>query len=105
MLSENNLDILVAPSTAPTFLIDHVYGDSYPGGTGAGWIAAIAGYPHITVPMGEVKGLPVGVSFMGRANDDKAVMALGYAFEQAGGQRITPRFIEAVEKRKGSGTK
>jgi len=67
MLAENNLDALVAPSTAPTFLIDHIYGDSYPGGTGAGWIAAIAGYPHITVPMGGYRGLPTGVSFMGKA--------------------------------------
>ena len=105
MLTDNNVDVLVAPSTAPTFLIDHIYGDTYPGGTGAGWIAAIAGYPHITVPMGDYKGLPVGVSFMGRANDDKAVMAVGHAYEQAGGIRITPRFVEAIEKREGSGIK
>lgn len=104
MISENELDALVAPSTAPTFLIDHVYGDSYPGGTGAGWIAAIAGYPHITVPMGSVKGLPVGVSFMGQGGDDKAIMAIGYAFEQAGGDRIIPGFINAIEELPETGT-
>lgn len=104
LMSENELDALVAPSTAPTFLIDHVYGDNYPGGTGAGWMAAIAGYPHITVPMGAVKGLPVGVSFMGRSGEDKDVMAIGYAFEQAGGERLTPRFIDAVETLPGTGT-
>jgi amidase len=98
IIGENNLDAVIAPSTAPTFLIDHVYGDSYPGGTGAGWMAAIAGYPHITVPMGEVKGLPVGVSFMGLAGQDKDIMAIGYAFEQAGGNRITPRFVDAIER-------
>lgn len=105
MLSENNVEVLVAPSTAPTFLIDHVYGDSYPGGTGAGWVAAIAGYPHITVPNGQVKGLPVGLSFMGSAGDDKTVMAIGYAFEQAGGQRVTPRFVNMIERLPGSGTR
>ncbi len=104
MMSENELNALVAPSTAPTFLIDHIYGDSYPGGTGAGWIAAIAGYPHITVPMGSVKGLPVGVSFMGQGGDDKAIMAIGYAFEQAGGNRITPGFIAAIEQLPETGT-
>ncbi|WP_416879337.1 amidase [Litorimonas sp.] len=104
MMSENDLDALVAPSTAPSFLIDHVYGDNYPGGTGAGWIAAIAGYPHITVPMGAVKGLPVGVSFMGQSGQDKEIMAIGYAFEQAGGERLTPGFISAVEQLPGSGT-
>ncbi|CAM3655238.1 amidase [Litorimonas haliclonae] len=104
MMSENELDALVAPSTAPTFLIDHVYGDNYPGGTGAGWIAAIAGYPHITVPMGSVKDLPVGVSFMGQGGDDKAIMAIGYAFEQAGGDRITPGFINAIEQLPKTGT-
>jgi len=93
----------VAPSTAPTFLIDHVYGDSYPGGTGAGWIAAIAGYPHITVPMGTVKGLPVGVSFMGQAGKDKSVMAAGYAYEQVSQKRVTPQFIPAIETLPNSG--
>ncbi len=104
IMSENVLDAVVAPSTAPTFLIDHVYGDSYPGGTGAGWMAAIAGYPHITVPMGDVKGLPVGVSFMGKANDDKAIMAIGYAFEQAGGKRVAPQFTDSIERLPNTGT-
>jgi len=99
MLSDNNVSFLVAPSTAPTFLVDHIYGDSYPGGTGAGWIAAIAGYPHITVPMGDVKGLPVGVSFMGAKDEDKAVMAIGYAYEQASQKFFTPKFESSVETR------
>ncbi len=99
LLADNKVDILLAPSTAPTFLIDHVYGDSYPGGTGAGWIAAIAGYPHITVPMGAVKGLPIGLSFMGKAGDDKQVMAAGYIYEQASQKRVTPTFMPSLEMR------
>lgn len=103
MMIENDLDVLVAPSTAPTFLIDHVYGDGFPSGTGAGWIAAIAGYPHITVPMGTVKNLPVGVSFMGQAGDDTSVMAIGYAYEQASQKRVIPQFIESIETLPNSG--
>ena len=54
--------------------------------------------------MGSVKGLPVGVSFMGQGGDDKAIMAIGYAFEQAGGNRITPGFIAAIEQLPETGT-
>jgi len=99
MMADNDVDFLMAPSTAPTFLVDHMYGDTYPGGTGAGWIAAIAGYPHITVPMGGYKGLPTGVSFMGTAGADKKVVAMGYAYEQASGElRITPTFRPSLEQ-------
>jgi len=99
MMTDNNVEFLMAPSTAPTFLVDHMYGDTYPGGTGAGWIAAIAGYPHITVPMGAYKGLPTGVSFMSTAGADKKVVAMGYAYELAsGGKRVTPSFRPSLEQ-------
>ena len=99
LMADNDVQFLMAPSTAPTFLIDHVYGDSYPGGTGAGWVAAIAGYPHITVPMGSYKGLPTGVSFMSTAGKDKEVVAMGYAYEQASGAlRVAPTFRPSLEQ-------
>lgn len=99
MMADNDVQFLMAPSTAPTFLIDHMYGDTYPGGTGAGWIAAVAGYPHITVPMGTYKGLPTGVSFMSTAGADKEVVAMGYAYEQAsGGLRVKPNFRPSLEQ-------
>jgi len=99
MMADNNVQFLMAPSTAPTFLVDHMYGDTYPGGTGAGWVAAIAGYPHITVPMGTYKGLPTGVSFMSTAGADKNVVAMGYAYEQAsGGKRVVPTFRPSLEQ-------
>ena len=99
MMADNKVDFLMAPSTAPTFLVDHIYGDSYPGGTGAGWIAAVAGYPHITVPMGTYKGLPTGLSFMSTAGADKKVVAMGYVYEQAsGGLRVTPSFRSSLEQ-------
>jgi len=99
MMTDNNVEFLMAPSTARTFLVDRMYGDTYPGGTGAGWIAAIAGYPHITVPMGAYKGLPTGVSFMSTAGADKKVVAMGYAYELAsGGKRVTPSFRPSLEQ-------
>ena len=101
MMADNDVQFLMAPSTAPTFLVDHMYGDTYPGGTGAGWIAAVAGYPHITVPMGAYKGLPTGVSFMSSAGADKKVVAMGHAYEQAsGGLRVTPTFRPSLEQAK-----
>lgn len=94
LLRENNVDVLVMPSRPPAFLIETVFGDQYPGGSvGAGWLAAIAGYPIITVPMGEVKGLPVGFGVMGKAWDDALVMKVGYAFEQATQKIVTPTFV------------
>ncbi len=67
---------------APAWFIDSVNADQSPGG-GAGGLAAVAGYPHLTVPMGGVRGLPVGLSFIGPAWSDARLLALGYAFEQA----------------------
>ena len=63
--------------------IDAVIGDQSPGRGGPTGYAAIAGYPHLTVPMGRVKGLPLGLSFVGTKWDDARVLALGYAYEQA----------------------
>ena len=60
----HKLDALIGPTVAAAWPIDAVHGDQYPGG-GGGYLAAMAGYPHLTVPMGQVKGLPVGLSFIG----------------------------------------
>ena len=79
-----DVDILVAPSLRPAFLIDPT-GDDYVGGVGLGWLAAIAGTPHLTVPMGQANGLPVGLSFFGAAWDDARVLAAGADYEAARG--------------------
>ncbi len=98
MLGENQLDLLVAPTGAPAFLIDPVFGDGFPGGnTGAGWLAAIAGYPHLTVPMGSIHALPVGISFMGAAGQDAEVLAAGYAYEIRSAKRVTPQFLPSAD--------
>jgi amidase len=96
MLAADHLDALVAPTMPPAWKIDAVNGDQI-GGGGAGNLAAVAGDPHLTVPMGAVKGLPVGLSFIGAAWSEAKLLGLGYAYEQASGVRLTPGFIPSVE--------
>ncbi|WP_242698665.1 amidase [Alteromonas sp. 5E99-2] len=96
LLKEHNVDVLMMPSRPAAFLIDPVYGDNYPGGSvGAGWLAAIAGYPIITVPMGSDKGLPLGVGFMSGAWNDAQVLQVGYAYEQGSKKIMTPTFAQS----------
>lgn len=80
---------LVGPTLGPAWLIDPVLRDRYVGG-GAGNAAAVAGYPHLTVPMGMVRGLPVGLSFIGPAWSEAELLALGYGYEQASKARVPP---------------
>ena len=78
----------MAPSNGPSWPTDLVSGDRYTGGNSS--VAAVAGVPSLTVPMGEVAGLPVGLSFIGRAWSEARLLALGYAFEQATRARRAP---------------
>jgi amidase len=87
----HRLAALVAPSGGPAFPIDLVNGDHYTG-TGSSTFAAVSGYPHVTVPAGQVFGLPIGMSFFGRAWSESRLIALAYAFEQATRQRRAPTF-------------
>jgi amidase len=98
MLREQNVAALVAPTRPAAWLIDTVHGDTSPGGGAAGTLAAVAGYPHLTVPMGEVRGLPVGLSFIGAKWDDARILALGYAYEQASHRRVEPRYLPSIEE-------
>lgn len=82
LLTEYEVDVLVAPTNNPAFIIDSVFGDNAPTGfIGIGYLAAIAGYPHITVPMASVRDLPVGFSIVGGQWQDATVLNVGYAFE------------------------
>jgi len=93
LLQQYAVDVLVMPSRPAAFMIDAVYGDNYPGGpVGAGWLAAIAGYPIINVPMGQEKGLPLGLAFTASAWQDALVLKVGHAYEQASRQIILPQF-------------
>lgn len=94
VLKENKLDALVAPSASPAWLTDFVRGDH--AGNGFSSAAAVAGYPHITVPAGFVSGLPCGISFVGTAWSDPQLIAIAYAFEQASKARRAPAFARSV---------
>ena len=94
-LAEHKLDALVAPTGGPAWLIDLVNGDSHAGGFTSP--AAVAGYPHVTVPMGEVSGLPVGLSFVGGAWSEPTLLRLAYAFEQATRHRRAPAFARTID--------
>jgi amidase len=89
------LDALVAPTTGPAWLTDHVNGDSSSGGSSTP--AAVAGYPHVTVPAGQVAGLPVGLSFFGRAWSEPTLIKLAYAYEQGTKHRRPPEFRATAE--------
>ncbi len=83
LLGSNHVALLIAPTEGPAWPIDHVMGERGLSGVGAGSLAAVAGYPHLTVPMGAVEGLPVGMSFIGTKWADAAVIQAGAAYERA----------------------
>lgn len=93
-LTEHKLDALIAPSSSPAWLTDFIRGDNSGGGFASP--AAVAGYPHITVPAGFVKGLPCGISFVGTAWSEARLIALAYAFEQATKHRKAPTFAKTL---------
>ncbi|HEY4216561.1 MAG TPA: amidase [Gemmatimonadaceae bacterium] len=95
-LTKYKLDAIVAPTQGPAALIDLVNGD--PGGGGSFTApAAVAGYPHVTVPMGFARGLPIGISFVGTAWSEATLLKLAYAFEQAGAARRAPTFAATAQ--------
>lgn len=83
LLADNNVQFLVVPTRGPAWVSDLVNGDNFNGSIGFGSPSAIAGYPHLTVPMGAIEGLPVGLSILGAKWDDHAVLKAGAAYEKA----------------------
>ncbi|RKH11464.1 amidase [Corallococcus sp. CA053C] len=97
VMNKHKLDALVAPTQAPAGPIDLVLGDHWLGSSSTP--AAVSGYPSITVPAGDVHGLPVGVSFFGRAWSEPVLLKLAYAYEQASHARRKPAFARSVDLR------
>jgi amidase len=95
VMDKNELEAIVGPSGGPAGPTDHIYGDRDSGG-GSSSPAAVAGYPNITVPAGQVQGMPVGISFFGRAWSEPVLLKLAFAFEQAIMARKAPTFLPTV---------
>ena len=87
-MDEHHLDALIAPTNGPAWMTDHVNGDNYQIGSSS--FAAVSGFPNITVPAGFVAGLPIGLSFIGRAFTEKDLIEMAHAFEQATHMRRPP---------------
>ncbi len=96
MLRSAGAQVLVEPTYAGAWLSDPVYGDQY-GGPSSSELPAIAGYPNLTVPMGLVKGLPVGLSFIATKNGEATVLGAGYAYEQRARARVAPRYLPQAD--------
>ena len=96
MLKSANAAILVQPTYGPAWLSDPVYGDQY-SGPSSSELPAIAGYPNLTVPMGLIRGLPVGISFIGQAWTDGDLLKAGYVYEQASKARRAPTYAASAE--------
>jgi amidase len=94
VLAEHRLDAIVTLTSGPAWLIDPLNGDTDTGGCSSP--AAIAGYPHITVPAGLYRGLPIGLSFFGAAWSEPTLLRLASGFEHIAGSRPIPQFMESV---------
>ena len=95
LLKTHNVDLIVGVTNGPAWISDLSKGDSY-NGPSVSQLPAVAGYPHLTVPMGAVDGLPIGISFIGRKWSDADILAAGYAYEQASRKRVTPTYRASV---------
>jgi amidase len=90
MMNTYNLDALMSPTGSPAWKTDLLLGDHFVGGSSS--LAAIAGYPAITVPMGFIENLPVDVTFFGRAWSEPVLIEIAYAYEQGTKHRKAPKF-------------
>lgn len=97
IMDEHELDAIIAPTGSPAWKTDWVNGDAYILGSSSP--AAISGYPNITVPMGFVEDLPVGISFFGRAWSEPLLLEIAYAYEQSTMHRKPPKFKQQIEER------
>ena len=97
LLADGKVEALVGPSTGPASVVDPINGSRSLGSYST--LPAVSGYPHLTVPMGQVTGLPVNISFIGPAWSEARLLAMGFAFEQATHARFDPVFLPNIAAR------
>jgi amidase len=94
VMAKHQLDALIAPTFGLPWLTDLVAGDVFAAGAASpSTVAAVAGYPHISVPMGYVRGVPIGLSIFGRAWSEPTLIKIAYGYEQATKHRRPPTFV------------
>jgi len=96
LINEHKLDALMAPTNGPAWSIDYVNGDNFGGGSSQ--LAAVSGYPSITVPAGNIKGLPIGVSFFGKPWTESRLIQIAYLYEKVSKKRTRPEFVKSLIK-------
>ena len=89
-MNSNKLDAIIAPTGSPAWKTDLILGDHFVGGSAS--LAAISGYPAITVPLGFASDLPVGLTFFGRACSEPVLIGIAYSYEQASRHRKAPGY-------------
>jgi len=94
-LAKDRLDAIVMPTVGPAWRVDVVDGDHYSGISTT--LPAVAGYPHLTVPMGQVRGLPIGLSFWGPQWSEARLLAYGFAYQEKGARFVPPTYVPSVE--------
>ena len=95
LLREHKVNLLVAPTTGTAWRIDTANGDQFPGSFST--LPAVSGYPHLTLPMGKYRELPVGLSFIGAAWSEDKLLAAGYAFEQVAKVDVKAKFLTSID--------
>ena len=94
-LEADDLDAIIAPTNGPAWLTDLVNGDNF--GLASSSLAAVSGYPNVTVPMGSVHDLPVGLAFFGTAYSEPTLLRIAHAFEGATKARRRPEFLPTLQ--------
>jgi amidase len=96
VIAKHTLDAIVAPTRGPAWLTDHINGDHHGLGNSSS-PAAVSGYPSVTLPMGSIAGLPVGLSFIGGPRRERDLIGYAFAFERSTNHRVAPRFLPTAD--------
>lgn len=94
LMDEHKLDAIIAPTNGPSWSIDYVNGDNFGGGSSQ--LAAVSGYPSVTVPAGHIKGLPIGVSFFGKPWTESRLIQIAHLYEKVSQKRVKPSFVKSL---------